>query len=184
MSGPATHCAHGVHAASSTSLPSSNHRRAAGSSAAVATRIDSAALLPDPGSPPNSTLRSGSDTLTVWPSSSTPTGIGSHSDNASASLFGHGTDTIPASGSRRTSVTVPVAALSGSRATRTSRTRRHTASSSARCSTSSSEDPRGARTRTSSPAGIADTRPPAPAAARSPSTLATTPCAPTPPVRL
>ena len=126
-----------------------------GSSAAVATSTDSAALLPAPGSPPISTLRSGSVTVTVSPSSSTPTGIGSHSDSDSASRCGQATDTGPASGSRRTSVTVPVAALSGSRATRTSRACRHTASSSARCSTCSSDDPRDARTRTSSPAGIA-----------------------------
>src|SRR3954452_12445319 len=161
-SGPATRCAQGVQAASSTSstsLPSSSHTRGVGSSVAVATRIDSAALLPAPGSPPNSTLRSGSDTLTVSPSSSSPTGIDSHNDNDAASRSGHGTDAIPANGSRRTSVTVPVAASSASRATRTSRARKQTASSSARCSTDSSDEPRDARARTSSPAGIADTRP-------------------------
>ena len=97
-------------------------------------------------------MRSGNDTDTVLPSSSTPTGIGSHNDSRSASRHGHGTDTIPANGSRRTNVTVPVAALSGSRETRTSRACKHTANSSARASMYSSDEPRDARTRTNSPA--------------------------------
>ena len=49
----------------------------------MATSSDMAALLPAPGSPPISTLRSGKVTVTVSPSSSTPTGIGSHSDSSS-----------------------------------------------------------------------------------------------------
>ena len=122
-----------------------------GSSAAVATSSDSAALLPAPGSPPISTLRSGSAIATVPPSSSTPTGTGSHSDSRSASPCGHGTDSRPASGSRRTNVTVPRAASPGSRATRTSRSPKDAASCSralprpARPSTPRRPHPRPAR---------------------------------------
>ena len=76
--------AHDAHAASSTNFPSSSHSFVVRSSAAVAISIDIAADFPAPGSPPASRLRSTSDTATVPPCSSTPSGIGSHNDVCAA----------------------------------------------------------------------------------------------------
>ena len=62
--------------------------------------MDWATDLPAPGSPPMSTLRSTSETVTGSPSSSSPTGIGSHAESCRASRLGQGHGSAVASGSR------------------------------------------------------------------------------------
>ena len=88
-----------------------------------------------------SRLRSTSSIETTWPSSSTPTGTGSHNDSSAALACGHGTELVPASGSRRTNVTVPREASAGSRVTRSSRSPIDAASRSRRASRSSIDPP-------------------------------------------
>ena len=80
MSGPTKSSADPDHGASSTCLPSSRVKVTLGSSAAAAMNRDSATDLPAPGSPPSRRLRSGSPIETRFPSSSTPSESGSHSE--------------------------------------------------------------------------------------------------------
>ena len=111
MSGPTKCSAEPDHGASSTCLPSIRVRRTVGSRAAAAMKSERAADLPAPGSPPSSTLRSGSPIETGFPSSSTPRAKGSHSEPAGPGHGGAGTD----SGSREMIETWASEALAGSR---------------------------------------------------------------------
>ena len=115
-------------------------------------------LLPAPGSPPSSRFRSGRVTVTWLPSSSSPTGIGCHSDSAPAFTSGQGVGVGSASGSRRSTTTRAWRALAGSRTTRTSRTARKAAIRSAWASRSGTWPPAGTRTRSCSPARVSRQR--------------------------
>jgi hypothetical protein len=144
--------------ASSTSLGSNRVSRTSGSRAPTATRSWSTLLLPAPGSPPRSRLRSGRVTVTSEPSSSVPTGMGCHSDSAPAPTNGQGTGLGSARGSRRRTTTLAWRALAGSRTTRTSRTERKAAMRSAWASRSGTWLPAGTRTRSCSPARVSRQR--------------------------
>jgi hypothetical protein len=152
--GPTRRAAEPCQTASSTSLGSNRVSRTEGSRAPTATRSWSALLLPAPGSPPSRRLRSGRVTATGVPSSSSPTGMGCHSDNAPAFTSGQGVGTGSASGSRRSTTTRAWRALAGSRTTRTSRTERKAAMRSAWASRSGTWPPAGTRTRSCSPARL------------------------------
>src|SRR4051794_37477561 len=97
-------------------------------------------------------LRSTSSITTRSPCSSTPTGTGSHNDDAVASVIGHAIGSAPSNGSRRTTRTLARAASRRSRTTRTSRARRHAATCSVRLSSSATDCPRRTRTSSRSPA--------------------------------
>jgi hypothetical protein len=88
-----------------------------------------------------------------WPSSSTPTGTGCHSEQRGAFAQGQASGAAPCRGSRRTTVTRARLARLVSRATRISRTSRITATCSAASASAAVEDPAGRRTSNRSPAG-------------------------------
>src|SRR5581483_7086784 len=109
--------------------------------------------FPAPGSPPRRTLRSGRESVTACPFSPTPIGIGSQRLSRSASAAGQTREAAPPSGSRRTTTTSARKALAGSRWTRTSRTPRAAAMTSAAASRSATQLPRGTRRESRTPAG-------------------------------
>ena len=113
-------------------------------------KSERAADLPAPGSPPSSTLRSGSPIETGFPSSSTPRARGSHSDRPGPGQGGTGTE----SGSLEMIETWASDALAGSRRTRTLRTPMVAASDSEATSTNSALKPAGRRRTNRRPAGI------------------------------
>jgi hypothetical protein len=152
--GPTSRAALPCQTASSTSLGSNSVSRTEGSRAPTATKSWRTLDLPAPGSPPSSRLRSGRVTVTSLPSSSTPTGMGCHSDSAPASTSGQGVGVGSARGSRRRTTTLAWRALAGSRVTRTSRTARKAAIRSALASRSGTCPPAGTRTLSCSPARV------------------------------
>jgi hypothetical protein len=152
--GPTRRAALPCQTASSTSLGSNSVSRTEGSRAPTATKSWSTLDLPAPGSPPRSRLRSGRVTVTSEPSSSTPTGMGCHSDSRPALTSGQGVGLGSASGSRRSTTTRAWRALVASRTTRTSRTPRKAAIRSAWASRSGTWLPAGTRTRSCSPARV------------------------------
>jgi hypothetical protein len=87
-SGPTERSAMPAQQASSTSLPSNRISLTVGSRAAAASSSANPPDLPAPDSPPSRTWRSGRVMVTQWPSSSTPTGIGCHSEHCPASSHG------------------------------------------------------------------------------------------------
>ena len=80
-------------------------RTTGGSRAAAAMRTWPTLDLPAPGSPPASKLRSGSVTVTWLPSSSSPTGIGAHSEQRPAWTSGQLIGSGWPNGSRRRTTT-------------------------------------------------------------------------------